>query len=218
MRYKGIKVDLILFDLDGTLVDSKRDIAVCVNLMLQQMGYAVRDEEQIYSFIGLGIERLIEDSMGTRDQDLIKKGLSVFRPLIRSHLLDTTTLYPHVRKTLEYFDGKDKAVISNRDKELTTILLRSLDIEKYFRVILGGDEIECRKPSPCPIEKVLRDTGVPERKAVMVGDMSYDVTSGKEAGIHTCAVTYGIGRKDDLAKTNPDFIINNLPELKEILR
>ena len=212
-----LRIDLMIFDLDGTLIDSKRDIATCVNKMLGQMNHPKRDPEEIYSFIGLGVEKLIEMSLGTQDEAEIKKGLVILRPLVRKHLLDTTKLFQNTKETLEYFKDKRKVIISNRDKEFTSVLLRHLGIESYFEIALGGDEVGCRKPSPCPIEKVLSDIHIPKERAIITGDMAYDIISGKEAGVHTCAVTYGIGGPEDLKAAEPDFMIDDIIELKRII-
>ncbi len=212
------EIDLIVFDLDGTLVDSRLDIAISVNHMLGSMGFAKKSYEEIVSLIGRGVKELIGDSLGDNNHERFDEGLSIFREHYLKHFLDNTYLYPHVKDVLEYFKSKKKVIITNKNKDVTLSTIDALGIDKYFDAIVGGDKENYLKPDPHYIIKCLKDFGIENERAIMVGDMYIDVQTGKNAKITTCAVTYGIGKREDFVKYNPDYIINDMIELKDIIK
>lgn len=210
-------VDFILFDLDGTLVDSKKDIAKAVNFTLKEIGFKEKSDSEISSYIGRGVGNLISKSTGTKQDVFLKRALSIFEEYHRKHCTDNSVLYPNVKKILEYFKDKKKIIVTNRNYDLALPVLKTLGIYNYFEDIIGGDDIGCMKPSSCPLDKTIYRFDISKEKAIMVGDMDIDVLAGKRAGIITCAVTYGIGKKKDIVKTKPDFIINDIIKLKNII-
>lgn len=210
-------IDLIIFDLDGTLVDSRQDIANAVNYTLKEVGLKMRSLSEISSFIGTGVEDLIRRSLDGNQINLFEKGLSTFLDYYKNHYLETTCLYPGVREILEYFNNKRKAIVTNRRHETAVLTLRKLGIYDYFEDIIGGDNIGCMKPSSCPLDKAMQELHMDEEKTMIVGDMHIDILAGRKAGITTCAVTYGIGRREDILKAEPDYIIDNILELKKIV-
>lgn len=210
-------VDTIIFDLDGTLVDSKKDIVNSVNFTLKQLGLRSKPFDEIVSFIGTGVNSLIRRSIGEENKSLFNKSISIFENHYKKHAADKSKLYPHVKDILEYFRDKALFVVTNRKKNMAQITLHSLGIDKYFKDVIGGDNESCLKPSACSLDKALE--GVEDRKRIIiVGDMDLDVLTGKEAGILTCAVTYGIGKKEDILRAKPDYIIDGMLELEEIVR
>jgi phosphoglycolate phosphatase len=210
-------VELIIFDLDGTLVDSRTDIANAVNFTLRKLGLKEKSVAEISSYIGMGVEDLIWKSLGDEQDKLHKKALSVFEEYYRVHSTDNSVLYPGVKEILEYFQEKKKAVITNRNYEFAEVALKAFGINGYFVDILSGDDAGCMKPSPCPLDKCIDKLDVDKERAIIVGDMYIDILAGRRAGIITCAVTYGIGKKDDIVKAKPDYIIDNILQLKDIV-
>jgi len=211
-------IELIIFDLDGTLVDSREDIANAVNFTLKYTGLKEKSKQEISSYIGKGLEDLIRKSLGKRQGALLGRALSVFEEYYRKHSTDKSVLYPNIKEILEHFKDKKKVIITNRNYEFALITLKSLDIYNYFKDVVGGDDVGCAKPSSCPVDKILCSLNVNKEKTIIVGDMDIDILAGKRAGIVTCAVTYGIGRKEDIIKAKPDFIIDNMIELKNIIK
>ncbi|MCF7907458.1 MAG: HAD-IA family hydrolase [Candidatus Omnitrophica bacterium] len=210
-------VDSIIFDLDGTLVDSKEDIVNAVNFTLKKLGLSQKQADEIASYIGTGAEDLIRKAIGDKNRDLFDKGISIFEDDYKKHSATKSKLYPHVEEVLEYFKNKNLFIVTNRKKNMAQITLNSLGINKYFKDVVGGDDETCLKPSACSLEKALGN--VQDRKRIIiVGDMDLDVLTGKEAGILTCAVTYGIGKRDDIVKVKPDYLVDDLLQLKEIIR
>ena len=211
------KVDLIIFDLDGTLIDSKVDIISSVSHMLKALGLPPRNPVQIMGFIGKGVRQLIVDSLGEENLARTDEAVRIYKDIYRVHMFDTTTLYPNTREILEYFKGAKKAVMSNKSVEFSLLALERFGIEKYFLKVFGGDDDNCRKPSACPAINLMREFNVSPDKTIIVGDSALDVETGANAGILTCGVTYGIGPKEEVIRAKPDFVIDDIGELRGIL-
>lgn len=212
------EINLIIFDLDGTLVESRQDIADAVNFTLRELGLKEKGLDEISSYIGTGVEDLIQKSLGGKDGSLLEKGISVFTEYYKKHFLDTTHLYPDTKETMEYYKAKRKVIVTNRKYEFAVDILKGLDIYDYFEDVIGGDNLGCMKPSSCPLHKMMRKFKIDKDKTIIVGDMDIDILAGKKSGIMTCAATYGIGAKEDILKAKPDYVINRLSELKGIIR
>lgn len=210
-------IDLIIFDLDGTLVDSREDIANAVNYTLQEVGLKKKSIQEIGSYIGTGVEDLIRKSIDGTANPFFEKALSLFTEYYKKHSTDNSCLYPGIKEVLEYFKDKRKIIITNRRYESAINILKALGIYDYFADITGGENFGCLKPSSCPLEKAMHKLNVDREKTIIVGDMDIDILAGKKAGIRTCAVTYGIGRKEDIRRLKPDYIIDNILKLKEII-
>lgn len=209
-------VELIIFDLDGTLVDSKEAIAKGTNFALKKVGLEEKSVKEISSYIGIGVGHLIKESLGAGDQNLFERTKLEFENYRREFANDFA-LYPGVKEILEYFKDKRKVIITNGKYEFALLTLQELGVSNYFDDILGGDNLECVKPSACPLDQIVDKLDIDKEKTIMVGDMYLDVLAGKNAGITTCAVTYGIGKREDIIKAQPDYIINNILKLKEII-
>lgn len=210
-------IKLIIFDLDGTLVDSRIDITNAVNFTLKKVGLKEKSVSEVSSYIGTGVEGLIRKSLGENRDNLFNRALSVFGKYYRNHSTDSSVLYPHVKEILEYFKNKRKIIVTNRKHEFALPTLKTLGINEYFEDITGGNNIGCMKPSSCPLNRAIHKLKMDKEKTIIVGDMDLDILAGKAAGILTCAVTYGIGKKEDIAKVEPDFIVENILELKNII-
>lgn len=211
------KIELIIFDLDGTLIDSKVDIISSANHMLASLGLEKRNPIEVMGFIGTGVRQLMIDSLGPKAIGRLDEAIKVYKDIYRVHMFDTTTLYPNVPQILEYFKDTKKAIMSNKSLEFTELALERFGIEKYFLKVFGGDDENCRKPNPHPIINLMQEFKVQPEAAIIIGDSVLDVQSGKAAGILTCGVTYGIGRKEDVIAAKPDFVIDNIAKLKDII-
>lgn len=215
-----IDIDLIIFDLDGTLVDSKEDIVGAVGYTIRKLGIPPVPRDVMLSYVGFGMRELIEKTLGPANRRLHAEALSIFRKHYEDNVAAHSGLYPGAIEVLEHFSDKRKAVVTNRSGRSAEISLKSLGLKKYFETVMNGDDPLCMKPMACPIERALGSAlfRIEKNKALMVGDMVVDVEAGKSAGIVTCAVTYGIGKREDLVKAGPDHMIDDIRELTKIVR
>jgi phosphoglycolate phosphatase len=211
---KNIK--LIIFDLDGTLIDSLDDLADATNHMLTSLGRAAVNSDQVRSFVGHGARRLVEKAMPNAVAEEIEIGLSIFLAFNEEHIVDKTRLYPGVVETLSALRraGKALAVVSNKNVALCTKVMTTLQVDGFFECVIGADSLPARKPSPEPLLKVLRDLGVPPEQAAIVGDSINDIAAGKGAGIVTVGCTYGYGDMTEIA--DADYLIESAPDLLEL--
>ena len=209
-------VELIIFDLDGTLVDSKEAIAKTVNFALAEVGLKEKSASEIVSYIGTGVDDLISKSLVEQHQNLFERTKSVFENY-RINSPEHSHLYPGVKEILEYFKHKKKVIVSNRKHEFALRTLQALNIYGYFKEVKGADDIISMKPSSYPLEMAMKRFNIEKEKTIIVGDMDVDILAGKGAGIATCAVTYGIGEREDIIKAGPDYIIEQILDLKNII-
>lgn len=211
------KYDLIIFDLDGTLIDSKLDLANSVNFARQQLGLSLLDHPVIFSFIGDGASMLIRRAMGEGlGESDIQQALDIFLSHYREHLLDNTTLYPGVAEALDRLEGLRLAVLTNKPVKPSLAILQGLQVQNKFAVVYGGNSFEQKKPHAIGIEQILLDTATARQRALMVGDSHIDVQTGRNAGVATCGVTYGLA-SDTLKDMEPDFLIDDLRQLSRIV-
>ncbi|MGE5301162.1 MAG: HAD family hydrolase [Acidobacteriota bacterium] len=207
-------IKLVMFDLDGTLVDSSVDITNALNYATMPYGFGKMTVERTIGMVGEGITRLIEKMVG-EGSAIMPEVLDRFILHYSEHLVDFTAPYRGVRETLEQLNGYKKAVISNKREALSRRLLEELDLLKYFDMVLGSDSTEERKPSPKPLRMVLGAFNVKPEESAIVGDSNFDIEAGKAAGVHAIAVTYGYRGIEYLRAA--DYIISDITELVELL-
>lgn len=209
-------IKLIIFDLDGTLTDSLPDLTDATNDMLVRFGRPLLTIGEVRKLVGQGARNLVERAMPGATEGEIAGGLKVFLDYNDAHIADKTRLYPGVKETLDRLraDGRQMAVISNKNVALCRKLLALLGIGEYFAEVLGADSLPFRKPSPEPVLKLLRDFCVETREAVLVGDSINDVAAGNGAGVTTVGCGYGYGNDDELA--DAAYRVEAFPELLEL--
>jgi phosphoglycolate phosphatase len=208
-------VDLLIFDLDGTLIESKWDIATCVNLTLGELGLPLRAQEEIFGFVGDGIKRLLRQAVGDTNEARYEDALRVFRGHYLQHCLDRTRYYPGVETMLAHFMHKHKAVATNKAIEYTTKILAGLG-NHHFAHVVGGDDGFGLKPEPGMLRAIMEKLGVPKERAVLVGDSTNDINGGHNAGIKVCAVGYGMGDREKMAACGPEWFVETPEELMEV--
>jgi len=208
-------VDLVMFDLDGTLADTGHDLAESVNFTRAHFQLSALPETLVYANVGRGVEHLLKQSLPQQTPAHFDEVLRVFLAHYEAHLLDRTVLYPGVPEVLEYFRGKRRLVVSNKIHRLTVAVLRGLGVAQEFDAILGGDSAKEKKPHPALLRMALEKFQIPAQSALMVGDGDTDIEAGKRASVITCGVTYGLGDKADLIAAQPDYLIDNLNGLSE---
>ena len=210
------QIDLLIFDLDGTLVDTRRDLANSVNFALNALNLPALQIEEVMSYVGDGLKKLLDRSLPKDGLENIGDVIDIFREHYREHCLDFSGFYPDVVNILNYFQDKKMTVVSNKPEEFTRLILEGLRIADFFEIILGGDSLPLMKPDPGPILHILDKLNASNEKTAIVGDGTTDIEAGKAANILTCAVTYGLKEKEVLLKMEPDFMIDDIVELKRI--
>ena len=207
-------MDLFIFDLDGTLINSKLDLVHAVNATRVHMGETPLADELIFSYVGNGAPVLIRRAFPGATQEQLAIALQYFLDYYRDHMLDYTVLYPGVRETLEKLDnGKRRlAVLTNKPVRISGAILDGLGVGKHFFRVYGGNSFEQKKPHPIGIETLLRETGVRKECTVMVGDSAVDIQTARNAGISCCGVTYGF-QPESLDENPPDFVIERMDQI-----
>jgi len=207
-----MRIKLIIFDLDGTLVDSLDDLTDAANAMLKSFGRRELHSQEVRLLVGQGARRLVERAMPDAPLENIDEGVRIFVAYNDAHIAVKTRLYPGVRETLAIL-GKNwrLAVISNKNTSLCRKLLEVLEVADYFSEIMGADSLPFRKPSPEPVRKLLSDCGVSASETVIVGDSCNDMIAGKGAGVVTVGCTYGYGEASELV--GADYLIDQFVNL-----
>lgn len=213
-----MKVRLIVFDLDGTLVDSRVDLANSVNYALGAFGLPSLPNETVYSYVGNGAQALIRRSVGPGRLEILPQVLETFLSHYREHLLDTTVAYPGVPETLaERVGAFEMAVLTNKGVDMTREILAGLSLAPFFSDVVGGDSFGSKKPDPEGLLRIMERQGAAPTETLMVGDSVNDVLAGRGAGAGTCGVAYGLGA-DGFAEHPPDFTVERFPELFQRIR
>jgi phosphoglycolate phosphatase len=208
---------VLIFDLDGTLVDSKQDLTASVNYIRNRFGLPVLTQEEIARFIGNGALMLIRRALGDKATEVnVQAGLQMFLSYYRAHMLDNTVLYPGVRETLDRLSDCKLAVLTNKPVHFSCAMLDGLGIYKHFASVYGGNSFDHKKPDPVGIYQILSDTKGQRERTWMIGDSSVDVLTGRNAGVKTCGVTYGYAT-ESFKDAPPDFLIDNFSDLEGLV-
>jgi phosphoglycolate phosphatase len=216
-KFMKIKTSLIMFDFDGTLADTKEDIAASANYLLGQKGMAAKSIEEIASYVGDGLPALLRRLLRAEDDEVIADAIEIFRGHYFDHCLDKTKAYPGVEETLNRFSNRTLAVVTNKPKNFTDKILDGLGLTHHFVTVVGGDSAYARKPSPEAFLAVLEALMIPAGRALVVGDSPNDVNGGRAAGCATCAVTYGLSTRESLEAASPDFLVDAFPQLLDVI-
>ena len=218
------RIRLLVFDLDGTLIDSRLDLIHSVNAMLQHIGRPELDGDVIASYVGDGAPALVRRAVGdTDDEALFKRATEYFLGYYRLHKLDHTTVYSGMAETLASLavpsNGVQRlmAVLSNKPVNPSRDILHALGLGDFFVRIYGGNSFTTKKPDPLGALTILQETGVAADEALMIGDSAVDILTGRNAGLWTCAVTYGFA-PHSLEEVPPDVLIESPRELGELFR
>jgi phosphoglycolate phosphatase len=214
---KKIAVDLIVFDLDGTLADSVPDLTRAANYALGRLGLPEVSAEAVQGMIGGGEHKFMERLVGPDHQDRVEDCLELYLDYYTRHSLDLTRLYPGVPETLARLSGKKLAVLSNKLQHLTEEVLEGAGIAPFFDASRGGGHGLPLKPSPEPLLTLMQELGAEPGRTLMVGDKVADVNCARSAGAYIAAVTYGYGKVADLQAAQPDFLLERLVQLSDII-
>jgi phosphoglycolate phosphatase len=214
-RFAGVRA--LFFDLDGTLIDSKLDLAISVNATRRHMGREPLADETIFGYVGNGAQVLVQRALGEGvTPEEIEKGHKFFLAYYRAHMLDNTVAYPGVREGLELLKDRELAVLTNKPVRFSEAILAGLGLAGYFRYVYGGNSFATKKPDPEGVHTLLRNFGVTPQEAMMVGDSEVDVRTARNSGTWACGVSYGLGLEGMRAHP-PDLMLDSLAELPQHL-
>jgi phosphoglycolate phosphatase len=228
------RLRLLIFDLDGTLIDSRLDLIHSVNAMLRNIGRPELEGDVIASYVGDGAPALVRRALGdtnlgdtniggTKDEALLREALQYFLSYYRLHKLDHTTVYEGIPEILSGLaqpaNGAHRrmAVLSNKPVRPSRDILQALGLGDYFVRIYGGNSFTTKKPDPLGVKTILEETGVAANEALMIGDSSVDVLTGRNADLWTCGVTYGFA-PHSLKEVAPDVLVENPRELAQLFQ
>ncbi len=221
-RFDPQALDLVVFDLDGTLIDSRLDLIHSVNAMLRHLGRAELDGDVVASHVGDGAPTLIRRVLGEGEgEKLFQDALEYFLAYYKEHKLDHTTVYAGIPEALRQIQGngagRQMAVLSNKPVNPSRAIVEALGLSPFFTAVYGGNSFETKKPDPLGALTILQETGVSADRALIVGDSSVDVLTGRNAGLATCGVTYGFA-PHTLGEVEPDVVVERPQDLQELFR
>ena len=218
------KPEMILIDVDGTLVDSVPDLAWCVDAMMRELGMPERGEAAVRNWVGNGVERLVRRALinaldGEPDDALFDKAYPIFLDLYADNTSKRSVLYPGVREGLDYLKSQNYRLgcVTNKASQFTLPLLRDLGIHDEFENIVCGDSLPKKKPDPLPLLHSAEVLGVAPEDSLMLGDSMSDVKAARAAGFQIICMSYGYNHGEDIRKSNPDVVIDSMAELKDLL-
>ena len=210
---------LVIFDLDGTLIDSEADLAASVNAMRRFMGMDPLPPARVASYVGHGAPVLMRRALGPEasEQD-VARALDYFIRYYHQHCLDQTRLYPGTREMLDELQaaGRHLAILTNKPVRISQRIVSGLGLKEHFFEVFGGNSFEQKKPHPIGIERLLESTGLAHAVTLMVGDSGVDVETARNARVAACGVTFGLS-PDTVRAAAPDYLIDAMPDLTPIV-
>jgi len=217
---------VIIFDLDGTLVDSVPDLALAINDMLQSLGRDTFDEDIIRSWVGNGAQTLVKRSLCGKaeidnllDPELFTKAIDLFLKSYAKNVCVKTTLYPDVFEILQNLEARGfrLALVTNKPFDFIEPLLIGLDINNIFELCLGGDSLSKKKPDPMPLHHICENLGVEINECLMIGDSKNDILAAKAAGMQSIGVSYGYNYNESISIYEPEVVIDSMSEVCALL-
>ena len=213
----GVKYELLIFDLDGTLIDTRQDITNSANEMLAFYGLEAKCVDEITAYVGDGIAKLVERCIDNHPIDL-EEAVSIFKRSYAGHLLDFTKPYPGIIDLLKRLEGVSKAILTNKAYDMSKTITDGLGLTGYFEVFVGGDTLSRRKPSPDGIHFILEKTGTPNERALLIGDGRNDLLTARSAGVQSVYVSWGFSDHRDVEELKPEYVIDQPEELLAIVQ
>jgi phosphoglycolate phosphatase len=208
-------MDLLIFDLDGTLIDSKLDLAHAANAARDHMGMPPIEHERVYSYVGNGAPVLIRRVLGADATEAqVQEALEFFLEYYRDHMLDYTVLYPGVRESLDRLRVArvPMAVLTNKPVNISRAIVAGLGVGGHFQRVYGGNSFDFKKPHPIGVDTLIAECAAARERTMMVGDSSVDIQTARNAHVNSCGVTYGF-QPETLRSVPPDLLVDRMEDL-----
>ena len=209
---RTVSVDLVIFDLDGTLIDSRVDITNSVNVALRHVGLPPKTVDEMLRMVGNGTRVLVRRAVAEKP-DCFEEAFAAFTKDYAVHLLDHTKLYPGALEAIDFLSAKKLAVMSNKRQRFCDAILKGLDIAQRFASIQGGDTPRAKKPDPAALLHICEILKIPPERAAMVGDSTVDVAAGKSAGMITVGLTEGFTEAETMKSSGANFVLPTVASL-----
>ncbi|MEO5926174.1 MAG: HAD-IA family hydrolase [Bryobacteraceae bacterium] len=211
--------ELLIFDLDGTLIDSKLDLVNSVNATRAWMSLEPLSVERISSYVGNGAPNLIKRALPDATDPQLEEALNYFFAYYKEHMLDATVLYPGVREALDELHAANKAmaILTNKAVRFSQTLIQRLNLDAHFFRIYGGNSFPEKKPHPIGLQTLMQERNVAPERTVMIGDSAIDIQTARAAGTKAIGVDWGF-QPETLVTTPPDLLISDLRELSALVR
>lgn len=210
------RIDMMIFDFDGTLVSTGDDLADSVNYTLRTLDLEEKSKNEIIGFVGDGISKLMERALGQDALGLHEKAMKIFAEYYDKNLLRNTVLYPHVKDVLKYYENKKKIILTNKRHKFTIKIAQGLNIDQYFSEIIGIDSLPFSKPDRRITEYLLEKYTFSKENTVIVGDGINDILAARNGGVLSCACLNGLGNRNDLLKMKADYYCEDLREMTSL--
>jgi len=218
------KPEMILIDVDGTLVDSVPDLAFCVDETMKDLDRPTWGDDAVRNWVGNGVERLVKRALlgtleGEPEQTLFDKAIKIFLKYYDDNVCERSKLYPGVREGLELLksSGYSLGCVTNKAEQFTLPLLKALDVDHYFSIIICGDTLSKKKPDPLPLLHAAEFFKVDPANCLMIGDSVSDVKAARAAGFQIICMSYGYNHGQDIRDFDPDSVVDSMVEFKGIL-
>ena len=215
-----------IFDLDGTLIDSVPDLTTSLNCMANRLGIDGYSEDLVRSWVGNGASILVKrallrskDISTTLDEEYFKEALNIFFECYEANLCKETKLFDGVVETLEELKDRDLilSIVTNKPSKFTTPIIKELEIDKYFDVVIGGDDLKVKKPEPEPLLEAIKRVDSSIDESVMVGDSKNDILAAKACGMDSVGVSYGYNYDVPISEYAPNVVVDNIKDIIEYL-
>jgi phosphoglycolate phosphatase len=215
---RGVVYEHVAFDLDGTLVDSRADLAGAVNHVLRALGLPDQPPETLYGYVGEGARMLVQRALGPTHEDRLDEAVALFMAHYGAHLLDATRPYPGIVEVLAALEARAVAlsVLSNKPEAMSRSILEGLGLAHRFVGVVGGNSLPSRKPDPAGLEHLRALTGTPRERMLLVGDSAVDVRTARAAEVAFCGVAWGLS-PEALAAARPERTIEHPAELLAVV-
>lgn len=218
------KPEMVLIDVDGTLVDSVPDLAYCVDEMLKALNMPARGEARVRHWVGNGVERLvrrglINDLNGEPDDALFEKAMPIFNALYAENTSKRSRLYPGVKQALDFLSATDVKIgcVTNKAAQFTLPILKDLGIADYFEIVICGDTLAKKKPDPLPLLHAAEQLAVQPENSLMLGDSMSDVKAARAAGFSIICMSYGYNHGEDIRDYHPDAVVDRMDQIKQLI-